>query len=272
MSNPSPVSKINGTVVAVALVIGLILALVTVALIVVFRPDASATVITFAGTFLSVLVGFGTLVLGLNRIGAAVEQVQKQTNGLNTALAAKVTGIAPSVIETLKSGDATAIAQIPVHTISPTVATTTTGGTLPTVPVNNLSNTPQITQNGYNMPTAPDGSTYTTDEGLNARPADVNHPDNLPNVAPSSDPAAVSPTATAGPEVQTPNGSDEVVDPATITPVTDPAPTTEETGDVVHNADGTVTIDGVTYRKDVTETSTTVSPSSNLLAEQHTAE
>lgn len=87
--------NMNKTAIALAVMAMIIFMFAGVVLIALFRPDATATVIAFTGQTLANVVGFIVVFYNLDKI-------VKQTNGANTALISKVTGIPEEDIEKMK--------------------------------------------------------------------------------------------------------------------------------------------------------------------------
>lgn len=73
--------ELNKTVL-ILLIVGLAaLGIVALTLTALFRPDASATLLTGMGQFFISVGGFGGIVYGLVKVNEKVELVHKQTNG-----------------------------------------------------------------------------------------------------------------------------------------------------------------------------------------------
>ena len=73
-----------------------------VVVIALYRPDATATVIAFVGSTLTTTVGAIVVLYNLNKVKQVAERVEKQTNGINTAMLAKVTGMSAEEIDSHK--------------------------------------------------------------------------------------------------------------------------------------------------------------------------
>lgn len=86
----------NKTVIALGTMFMITAMFTGVVLIAILRPDATATIIGFTGQTLTSIVGF--IILFYN-----VDKVVKQTNGINTALISKSTGIPEAEIERMKN-------------------------------------------------------------------------------------------------------------------------------------------------------------------------
>jgi len=67
------------------------ISIITAAVLLAVRPDASATLIQLIGTALALIAGFAGTVYALGKQGEKIETIQKQTNGTNTALHAENT-------------------------------------------------------------------------------------------------------------------------------------------------------------------------------------
>lgn len=68
-----------------------------------FRPDATATVIAFVGSTLGTLVSMSVLLYGLNSVNKKVDHIEKNTNGINTALLTQITGHGEDTINRMKN-------------------------------------------------------------------------------------------------------------------------------------------------------------------------
>jgi hypothetical protein len=77
-----------------------------VILIALLRPDATATVISFVGSTLTTTVASVGIMYNLRKTSAKVEQIERQTNGINSSLLESVTGQSRETIERHKDNGA----------------------------------------------------------------------------------------------------------------------------------------------------------------------
>lgn len=80
-----PAAAVNATAVVVVGIIGAVILVLGGLGLVAWRPDATATIVSFVGNSLLVIGGLISLALGNRAIAKRVDQVAKQTNGINTA-------------------------------------------------------------------------------------------------------------------------------------------------------------------------------------------
>ncbi|SMQ73449.1 hypothetical protein [Agreia sp. VKM Ac-1783] len=90
--------------------------IITAAVLLAVRPDASATLIQLIGTALALIAVFAGTVYGLGKQGEKIDTIQRQTNGTNTALHAENTRLTNLLIQRGINPDADTIeARKPAH-------------------------------------------------------------------------------------------------------------------------------------------------------------
>lgn len=94
----------NKTLITLA-IIGLIaIMFLGVILIAAWKPDSLGTIIPFVGTTLGTTISMVVLFYSLGKTNAKVEKIEHNTNGINTALLAQVTGHSEDTIDRIKKG------------------------------------------------------------------------------------------------------------------------------------------------------------------------
>lgn len=69
------------------------------------RPDATAIVIAFCGSTLATLISAVVMFYGLDKTNKKIDKVERQTNGINSALLARATGMSEQTIDRHKGVD-----------------------------------------------------------------------------------------------------------------------------------------------------------------------
>lgn len=92
----------NRTAITLAIVALIGIMFSGVVILAIFRPDATATVIAFIGQTLTSLITAVVIFYNLDKVSKKVEKVERQTNGINTALLAQVTDHSEDTIQRYK--------------------------------------------------------------------------------------------------------------------------------------------------------------------------
>lgn len=93
----------NKTVITIGIIILLGVLFVGIAAVAIIRPDVDITIlIGFAGTSITTIISFVVLFYGLNKVNERTDRIEKNTNGINTALLSRVTGHGEDTIQRFK--------------------------------------------------------------------------------------------------------------------------------------------------------------------------
>lgn len=92
----------NKTAIALAFVALVVVESVAVVAVAIYAPDITLIVIAFFGSSLTTLITAVVIIYNLDKTNQKVEKIEKQTNGINTALLATVTGHGEQTIERMK--------------------------------------------------------------------------------------------------------------------------------------------------------------------------
>lgn len=92
----------NKTAIALAIIALVMLESVAVVAVAIYSPDILFTVIAFFGSSLTTLITAIVIIYNLSKTNEKVDKIEKQTNGMNTALLSAVTGHSEDTIERYK--------------------------------------------------------------------------------------------------------------------------------------------------------------------------